>query len=284
MNMPETPTTSKKEWMWNSGSLSITELVEEQETRVTRAVGMFQRYVQPWLAELVGSTLFIFAGCMSVIENPMDTGSLQPALAHGLALGIVIALFGEISGGHFNPAVSVSVCLVGGLNVFLLVPYVTAQLCGGLIGAGLAKIISPTDNYFNTSGGAFNAVNDVDEVGPAVVAEVVMTLFLTMSVCMGAVNGKTRSLLAPLCIGLTVTADILAGGSISGACMNPSRAFGPAAVAGYWTYHWIYWVGPMIGAVLTGILVRYIFKLCILYVKSTLKLMLGDEKIRLLLK
>ncbi|KAL7850611.1 hypothetical protein SRHO_G00199600 [Serrasalmus rhombeus] len=270
MNTPDTKPISKTEpWMWNSGSLSITESVEDEETKVHRAVSVFQFYVQPWLAELVGSTLFIFTGCMSVIENPLDTGSLQPALAHGLALGIVIALFGEISGGHFNPAVSVSVCLIGGLNVILLLPYITAQLCGGLIGASLAKVISPPNNYFNTSGAAFNTVKDSDQVGPAVVAEVVMTLFLTMSVCMGAVNGKTRTLLAPFCIGLTITADVLAGGSISGACMNPARAFGPAAVAHYWTYHWIYWVGPMAGAVLTGTLIR---------------LMLGDEKIRLLLK
>uniref|UniRef100_A0A4W4EFU4 Aquaporin-8 n=1 Tax=Electrophorus electricus TaxID=8005 RepID=A0A4W4EFU4_ELEEL len=237
--------------------------------RVHRAVSVFQLYVQPWLAELVGSALFIFTGCMSVIENGQDTGSLQPALAHGLALGIVIALLGEISGGHFNPAVSVSVCLVGGLNIILLIPYIAAQLCGGLIGASLAKVISPPQNYFNTSGGAFNTVKDRAQLWPAIIAEVVMTLFLTLSVCMGAVNSKTRTFLAPFCIGLTVTADVLAGGAISGACMNPARAFGPAAVAHYWTYHWIYWVGPMIGALLTGTLIR---------------LMLGDERIRLLLK
>ncbi|KAG9264317.1 aquaporin-8-like [Astyanax mexicanus] len=267
MDTPVSPTSMTD--LWKSSSISITESEEEEETKVHKVVSIFQRYIQPWLAEVVGSTLFIFTGCMSVIEDPLDTGSLQPALAHGLALGIVIALFGEISGGHFNPAVSVSVCLSGGLNVIMLVPYIGAQLCGGVIGAGLAKAISPPQVYYNTSGGAFNTVKHGDQIGPAIVAEVVMTLFLTMSVCMGAVNGKTRSLLAPFCIGLTVTADVLAGGAISGACMNPARAFGPAAVAHYWTYHWIYWVGPMAGALITGVLVR---------------LMLGDERTRLLLK
>ena len=67
------------------------------------------------------------------------------------------------------------------------------------------------ESYYNTSGGAFNVVQSETQVGPAIVAEVVMTLFLTLAVCMGAVNGRTRSLLAPLCIGLTVSADILAG-------------------------------------------------------------------------
>ncbi|KAI5097407.1 aquaporin-8-like [Silurus meridionalis] len=242
---------------------------EEAETIIHRMVSVFQPYIQPCIAELVGSALFIFTGCMSVIENPQDTGSLQPALAHGLALSIVIALFGQISGGHFNPAVSVSVYLIGGLNIILLIPYILAQLCGGLIGAGLAKSISLPHNYYNASGGAFNTIQERAQIEPAIIAEMVMTLFLTMSVCMGAVNDKTRTLLAPFCIGLTVAADVLAGGAVSGACMNPARAFGPAAVANYWTYHWIYWVGPMTGALLTAILIR---------------LMLGDEKIRVILK
>uniref|UniRef100_A0AAZ3PIL3 Aquaporin 8 n=1 Tax=Oncorhynchus tshawytscha TaxID=74940 RepID=A0AAZ3PIL3_ONCTS len=208
----------------------------------------FQRYIQPCLAELLGSSLFIFVGCLSVIENTEGTGRLQPALAHGLALGIVIAV-----GGHFNPAVSVSVFLIGGLNITLLVPYILAQMCGGMIGPTkrwVALLLADT------------------QIVPATVAEVIMTLFLTMVVCMGAVNGRTRSLLAPLCIGLTVTADILAGGAVSGACMNPARAFGPAVVADYWSYHWIYWVGPMSGALLTA---------------SFIRLLLGDEKTRVLL-
>lgn len=141
---------------------------EEEEANFNRLIRAFKFYGQPCIAELLGTTLFIFVGCMSVIENSPQTGRLQPALAHGLALGIVIALFGEIryvffldninicfmfilfyvvfmwcyffSGGHFNPAVSVSVCLVGGLNVLLLAPYIVVQLCGGLIGASLAKV------------------------------------------------------------------------------------------------------------------------------------------------
>ncbi|XP_062841126.1 aquaporin-8-like [Trichomycterus rosablanca] len=270
--MVDTPQSNTKlnTELWNTASVNIVQLAEEEEeANFNPVVSAFKFYVQPCMAELLGSTLFIFIGCTSVIENSPDTGSLQPALAHGLALGIVIALFGEISGGHFNPAVSVSVCLVGGLNVLLLVPYIVAQLCGGLIGASLAKAISLPHNYYNASGGAFNIVQTQSQIEAAVIAEVVMTLFLTMSVCMSAVNGKTRTLLGPFCIGLTVTASALGGGAASGGCMNPARAFGPAAVAFYWTYQWIYWVGPMTGALLTATFVR---------------LFLGDEKIRLLLK
>ncbi|XP_061079299.1 aquaporin-8-like [Conger conger] len=242
---------------------------EEARAQPGRCARGFERCVQPCLAELLGSALFIFTGCASVIDDTEGTGRLQPALAHGLALAIVIAVFGAISGGHFNPAVSLSVCFIGGLNLALLVPYILAQLCGGMIGAGLAKAISTPHDYVNATGAAFSSVQSSAQVWPAVLAEAVMTLFLTMVVCMGAVNSQTRGVLAPLCIGLTVAANILAGGAVSGACMNPARAFGPAVMANFWSYHWIYWVGPIAGALLTAGFVR---------------LLLGDRAIRVLLK
>ncbi|XP_047568819.1 aquaporin-8 isoform X3 [Lutra lutra] len=99
----------------------------------------YEWFLQPCLVELLGSALFIFIGCLSVIENGTDTGLLQPALAHGLALGLLIATLGNISGGHFNPAVSLAATLIGGLNLVMLLPYWISQLCGGLIGAALAK-------------------------------------------------------------------------------------------------------------------------------------------------
>ncbi|KAI5103208.1 aquaporin 8a, tandem duplicate 1, partial [Silurus meridionalis] len=232
-------------------------------------MGFFERYVQPCLAELIGSALFIFVGCVSVIGNVEITGSIQPALAHGLALAIAVSLFGEISGGHFNPAVTVCVYLVGGMELILLVPYVLVQIFGGMIGAGLAKAISPADKFSNASGAAFTAVSSNADVGAATVAEIVMTLFLTMVVSMGAVNGRTRCQFAPFLIGLTVTANILAGGMVSGACMNPARAFGPAVVANHWAYHWVYWIGPMTGALLTVCIVR---------------LLMGDKKTRIIFK
>ncbi|XP_040296045.1 aquaporin-8 [Bufo bufo] len=229
----------------------------------------FEVYVQPCVAELVGTGLFVFAGCLSVIENSPNTGSLQPALAHGLALGLTIAILGGISGGHFNPAVSLGVLIIGGLDIVLVVPYWVSQLCGGMIGAGLAKALTLEETYFNSGGATFDVVISDSQVARALGAEIVMTYFLVFAVCMGAVNKKTTTPLAPFCIGFTVTVDILAGGAISGACMNPARAFGPAVVANYWAYHWIYWVGPMIGGLLVGGIIR---------------LLLGDAKIRLFLK
>ncbi|XP_051771425.1 aquaporin-8a.1 [Ctenopharyngodon idella] len=229
----------------------------------------FEHYIQPCLAEILGSTLFMFVGCVSVMGNVGISGSIQPALAHGLALAIVIAILGEISGGHFNPAVSVCVYLIGGMELILLVPYVLSQMLGGVIAAGLAKAVTTNEAFGNATGAAFNAIQSAHGTGSATMAEMIMTLFLTMVVSMGAVNGRTRSHLAPFCIGLTVTANILAGGGISGACMNPARAFGPAIVSGHWTYHWVYWVGPLAGALVTVSIVR---------------LIVGDKKIRVIFK
>ncbi|XP_070617006.1 aquaporin-8 isoform X1 [Erythrolamprus reginae] len=229
----------------------------------------YERYLQPCIGELVGSAFFIYIGCVSVIENSDATGRLQPALAHGLALGLTIAILGNISGGHYNPAVSLGAWLVGGLNMVMVIPYWIAQFCGGMIGAGLAKVTTEWERYENATGAAFTAITSDRQLPAAVVGEIVMTMFLVMAVCMGTINEKTKSPLAPFCIGFTVTVDILAGGAVSGACMNPARAFGPAVAANHWDYHWVYWVSPMGAALLVGALIRSL---------------IGDNKTRFFLK
>ncbi|XP_003795792.1 aquaporin-8 isoform X1 [Otolemur garnettii] len=229
----------------------------------------YERLLQPCLVELLGSALFIFIGCLSVIENSPNTGVLQPALAHGLALGLIIATLGNISGGHFNPAVSLAAMLSGGLTLMMLLPYWICQLLGGLLGAALAKAVSPEERFWNATGAAFVTVQEQRQVAGALGAEIILTTLLVLAVCMGAINEKTKSPLAPFSIGFSVTVDILAGGAVSGACMNPARAFGPAVIANYWRFHWIYWLGPLLAGLLVGLLIRFF---------------IGDEKTRLILK
>ncbi|XP_047465972.1 aquaporin-8-like [Mugil cephalus] len=169
---------------------------------------VYEQYVQPCLAELFGTSLFMFVGCASVIGN-VGTTLIQPALAHGLVVGVLIKAFGQISGGHFNPVVSVSIYLCGGMKLVLLLPYVLAQMIGSVIGAFLTKAVYPSSLYTSSLGGAFNVVNG--DLGKITLSEVMLTLILTTVVCMMAVNSQTRTPWAPFCIGLTVTANIFAG-------------------------------------------------------------------------
>ncbi|XP_030642489.1 aquaporin-8-like [Chanos chanos] len=239
-----------------------TDFESNQKTSRTR----YDKYALPCVAEFFGTALFVFTGCASVIENCSGVGRLQPALAHGVALSISVAITAGVSGGHMNPAVTLGVTLAGGLDIILLVPYWAAQFCGALVGAGLAKAVSSHEHFVNASGGAFSSIADNGQVGRAVVAEIVMTFYLVLTVCMSAINRQSRTSLAPFCIGLTVSVGILGAGGVSGGCLNPARALGPAVVANYWAYHWVYWVGPLVAAVLVGIVLRTL---------------LGDPKIRL---
>ncbi|XP_035266901.1 aquaporin-8-like [Anguilla anguilla] len=229
----------------------------------------YDTYVLPCVAEFFGTGLFVFTGCASLIENSPGTGRLQPAVAHGFALAISVAITAGVSGGHMNPAVSLGAALCGGLNVFLLIPFWAAQFCGGLVGAGLARAVSSDARFINASGGAFTSIKTDEQVAGALVAEIVMTFYLVLTVCMSAINKQSKTPLAPFCIGLTLTVAILGGGGVSGACLNPARALGPAVVANYWPYHWVYWVGPLIAAVIVGVVLR---------------LLLGDPGIRLVMK
>ncbi|XP_008286118.1 aquaporin-8b [Stegastes partitus] len=230
---------------------------------------MFERVFQPCLAELVGTTFFVFIGCVSVIENVESAGRLQPALVHGLAVAVMVACMAEISGSHFNPPFTLAVYLCGGLERNLVLPYLACQLGGGVLGAAMAKLMTSREKYNKAHGAAFALLQSGSPIGGAVFGEISMTCLVTTVVLLGAVNTKTRSPLVPFMVGCTVIINILAGGDVSGCCLNPARAFGPAVMSNYWSYHWVYWLGPIAGGLIAAALVR---------------LILGDRNTRLILK
>ncbi|XP_020491951.1 aquaporin-8b [Labrus bergylta] len=229
----------------------------------------FDRVFQPCLGELVGTTFFVFIGCVSVIENVESTGRLQPALVHGLAIAALVACMAEISGSHFNPPFTLAIYLCGGMQLNMVAPYLACQLLGGVLGAAMAKAMTSRENFIKAHGAAFTVLQPDAEIGGALFGEVAMTCLITMVLLLGAFNAKTKNPMVPFMVGGTVILTILAGGDVSGTCMNPARAFGPAVVSNYWTYHWIYWVGPIAGGVVAAALVR---------------LLLGDKKMRIILK
>ncbi|XP_045884731.1 aquaporin-8b [Micropterus dolomieu] len=228
----------------------------------------FEILFQPCLGELLGTTFFVFIGCVSVIENVESAGRLQPALVHGLAVAALVACMDKISGSHFNPPFTLAIYLCGGMELRMVAPYIVCQLVGGVLGAAMAKAMTSRENFSKAHGAAFALLQPDSEIGGAVFGEVAMTCLVTMVVLLGAVNAKTRSPLVPFTVSCAVIISILAGGDISGTCLNPARAFGPAIVSNYWIHHWVYWVGPIAGSLIAAALVR---------------LLLGDRKTRVIM-
>ncbi|KAG7258382.1 hypothetical protein CRUP_027354 [Coryphaenoides rupestris] len=236
---------------------------------IPRSPNRYEKIFQPCLAELVGTMFFVFIGCTSVIENVPAAGRLQPALAHGLAVAIMVAVMDNISGSHFNPPFTIAIYLCGGMELMMVAPYLGSQLVGGVLGAAMSKVMTPSDRYNNATGAAFDILKTEQQLPSAIFAEMAMTCLITMVVLLVAVNPKTKTPLAPFLVGCTVIINVLAGGDVSGTCLNPARAFGPAVMANYWSYHWVYWVGPIGGCLVAAALLR---------------LILGDETVRLVMK
>jgi aquaporin Z len=212
-------------------------------------------WVVPLVVEAVGIMTLCFIGIGSIMAG---AGLLGVAIAHGLAIGVMVAAGGHISGGVYNPAVTLGLALGGRLAPAKAVGYVVAQLVGAVIGALLIKGVFPSQ-VVNTAELGTPAVTEGISAGKALLAEIVATFFLMYVIYGTAVDARGAKAIAPLAIGITITIDILAVGPITGAAMNPGRWFGPAVVQGFWDDAWIYWVGPGIGAAIAAVLYNYIY-------------------------
>ena len=215
------------------------------------------------LAEIAGTFLFITIGAGSIITQTFigspPGGLLAIALAHGLALAIAVSAFGRVSGGHFNPAVTFGLAVAGKQPWPRVLTYWAAQLIGALL-AGLVL-----QAFFQHSPAAIDAtklgtpgLGKGVEVGQAILIEAVLTIFLLWAFFGTAVSPNAPRI-AGFGIGFMVAADILLGGPLTGAAMNPARWFGPAVVSRYLDNWYVYWIGPLIGAGLAGLSYRYVF-------------------------
>lgn len=214
------------------------------------------------LAEFISLFLFVFIGVGSVMSyEKIHVGDLEAgglliiAIAHGLAIAILVAATANISGGHVNPAVSLGLALAGKITIIRLVLYWIAQLLGAVAGAWVLKIVTTGEDL------ARHAIGAGMTTWSATLMEIVLTFTLVFVVFATAVDPKkgTVGVIAPLAIGFTVLAQIFVGAPFSGASMNPGRSFGPAVVAWDFTNHWVYWVGPFIGAALAALIYDGVF-------------------------
>jgi MIP family channel proteins len=209
-------------------------------------------------AEFIGVMVFVFIGAgASTLASANGAGTLGVAAAHGLALGILISTFGHISGGHFNPAVTVGAWVTGKIDSVRAPLYVVAQLLGAAAGAGLLRLALSEKIWKPTELGATLINPAAKQVGftqpKALLLEAIMTFALVLVVFGTAIDprGVFKSI-AGFGIGLIVAADILVGGVLTGASMNPARSFGPALLTWTWTDFWIYILGPLAGAVIAA--------------------------------
>ncbi|CAJ0590731.1 unnamed protein product [Cylicocyclus nassatus] len=218
-------------------------------------------------AEFLALMTFVIIGSLqAALSNKNTDGVLNAALCHGVAIVVLVGIFAHISGGHVNPIVTLGIACLGKMPALEAVFYIVAQSLGGIVGSFLVRAILTHDQFVAIQGGATLCGTGI-EWYQGFLAEIFTSMFLILTVFLYAVDEK--SILAPLSIGLTVIFDILAVGAISGASMNPARSLGPNVVAaifmndklkeGFWSNHWIYYAGPIIGTLLAVALHRLFF-------------------------
>ncbi|CAL1528817.1 unnamed protein product [Lymnaea stagnalis] len=215
---------------------------------------IIENYVRPCCAEFLGVALFVFIGCTSVYNTQNIVGV---AIAHGLTIALLVTATGAISGGQLNPAVTLALFISREITAVKALLFVLAQVVGGITGAAICKGVLDDVAYRSIQGGAQD-LGKGTTIGEGVLCEVMLTALLVTVILLTAVDPETKSTLAPLAIGFTVVVDILAGGTLTGASMNPARSFGPAVVSNAWNNHWIYWVGPGVGALWAVFIYRLI--------------------------
>jgi MIP family channel proteins len=208
------------------------------------------------IAEVVGTFFFFFIGIGSGVFAG-SAGVLYVALAHGVALAIAISALGHISGGHFNPAVTISLMVARKITPVLGALYIVGQIVGGVL-ACLALLAAVPG--FSTSPARLAPVPAAGvDFFPALVMEIVLTFFLVLAVFGTAVDNRAAKI-GGFGIGLTVFVDILVGGPVSGGVMNPARAFSPYLVFGTYDANiLIYWIGPIVGGVIASLLYTIFF-------------------------
>ncbi len=214
------------------------------------------------LAEFIGTFTLIFVG-VGAIHNSADptagVGLLGVALAHGLAIAVMVSATGAISGGHLNPAVTFGILVGGKIKPMDAVAYWISQLAGGVAAGLLLLCIYGADGKEIVAKGTPDLGQGVS-AGTGILVELVLTFFLVFVVYGTAVDARAPKI-EGLAIGLTVALDILFGGPLTGAAMNPARTFGPAMASGHWANHLVYWIGPMAGGALAGLVYgRFLIK------------------------
>ena len=216
-------------------------------------------------AEFIATFLFIFIGAGAVVSlgifsseggGALGGNLVAIAMAHGLAIAILVSATANLSGGHINPAVSVAAALTRKISPTRGGLYVIAQVVGAILGALLLKTVIP--DSLEGGLGSHAIMPDMGAMGGLIV-EVVLTFVLVFVIFATAVDPKGPKHLAPFAIGGAVLVIHLVAVPLTGASVNPARTIGPALAAGQWADHWVYWAGPLLGGGIAGVLYQLVF-------------------------
>jgi aquaporin Z len=213
-------------------------------------------YIRRGVAEFIGTfaLIFVAAGGQAYARSPIDL-----ALGSGLVIAVMLSAFGFISGGHFNPAITLGFLVTRRIAPVLAVFYWVVQFGGAILAALLLKWVLPSAAITAGNLGVPSLGQGVGS-GEAVVVEAILTFFVVWVMFATAVDprGSFRQI-AGLAVGFTVAFDVLMAYGITGGAVNPARAFGPQLAGGHWSHFWVWYVGPLAGAVIAAALYELLY-------------------------
>jgi aquaporin Z len=210
--------------------------------------------MKKYIAEAIGTFALVFCGTGAIIINQEREGVVSHvgiAITFGLIVMAMIYTFGNISGAHLNPAVSIAFAISGRFSIRQLLPFIISQLAGALLASIVLKFLFPANLLLGTTLPAGN-------VWQSFVLEFILTFFLMLVIINVATGSKEQGMFAGLAIGSTVLLEAMFAGPVSGASMNPARSLAPALISGHIEHVWVYLTATTAGAILAIPVWKYV--------------------------